>query len=177
MSKRLLYFYILGNFSTVISGVLAYAFNGVSGKGGLSGWQWYVPIYFPEKLILKFQRVFLVEGLVTVVFGILLFFLLPDCELFMASSDLSNESSKLTRNPLVPPQAKWLTEKEKAFVQARLPKNAPRESEKNFDFREIVTSLKDVKMWLFTFCWAFFTVGTSGLTFYQPTVVANLGFT
>ena len=32
-------------------------------------------------------------------------------------------------------------------------------------------------MWLFTLCWAFFTVGTSGLTFYQPTVVANLGFT
>jgi MFS family permease len=42
MSKRLLYFYILGNFSTVISGVLGYAFDGVSGKGGLSGWQWYV---------------------------------------------------------------------------------------------------------------------------------------
>jgi MFS family permease len=42
MSRRLLYFYILGNFSTVISGVLAYAFDGVSGKGGLSGWQWYV---------------------------------------------------------------------------------------------------------------------------------------
>jgi hypothetical protein len=32
-------------------------------------------------------------------------------------------------------------------------------------------------MWFFTLCWAFFTVGTSGLTFYQPTVVANLGFT
>jgi nitrate/nitrite transporter NarK len=38
-------------------------------------------------------------------------------------------------------------------------------------------SLKDVRLWLFTFCWAFFTVGTTGLTFYQPTVVANLGFT
>jgi hypothetical protein len=77
----------------------------------------------------------------------------------------------------VPPTAKWLTEKEKAFVQARLPINAPRDSEKNFNFREIITSLKDVKMWLFTLCWATFTVGTSGLTFYQPTVVANLGFT
>jgi len=32
-------------------------------------------------------------------------------------------------------------------------------------------------MWLFTLCWAFFTVGTYGLTFYQPTVVASLGFT
>lgn len=95
------------------------------------------------------------EGIITVVFGIALYFLLPD----------------------FPPQAKWLTEKEKAFIQARLPGNAPRGSEKNFNFREIITALKDLRMWLFTFCWAFFTVGTTGLTFYQPTVVANLGFT
>jgi hypothetical protein len=32
---------MLGNFSTVISEVLAYAFNGVSEKGGLFGWRWY----------------------------------------------------------------------------------------------------------------------------------------
>ncbi|ESZ89519.1 putative pantothenate transporter [Sclerotinia borealis F-4128] len=79
---------------------------------------------------------------------------------------------------MIPPHAKWLTEKEKAFIQARLPRNAPRSSGKNFDIREILTNLKDIKMWLFTLCWASFTVGTSGLSFYQPTVVvANLGFT
>lgn len=32
---------ILGNFSGIISGVLAYAFDTVSGSHGLSGWQWY----------------------------------------------------------------------------------------------------------------------------------------
>lgn len=41
MSIRLLYFYALGNFSNVISGVLAYAFDTISGRSGLSGWQWY----------------------------------------------------------------------------------------------------------------------------------------
>lgn len=30
----------LGNFSTVISGVLAFAFDTISGRCGLSGWQW-----------------------------------------------------------------------------------------------------------------------------------------
>lgn len=40
MARRLLYFYMLGNFSAVISGVLAFAFDGASGNGGLSGWQW-----------------------------------------------------------------------------------------------------------------------------------------
>lgn len=30
---------------------------------------------------------------------------------------------------------------------------------------------------MFTLIWAFFTVGTHGLRFYQPTVISNLGFT
>lgn len=63
------------------------------------------------------------------------------------------------------------------FIEARLPANAPRDSEANFTFREIVKSFKDVRMWLFTGCWAFYTVGTTGLTFYLPTVIAGLGFT
>ncbi|KAK6823219.1 hypothetical protein RU639_005994 [Aspergillus parasiticus] len=139
MSLRLLYFYILGNFSGIISGVLAYAFDTVSGARGLSGWQW----------------LFLTEGVITVAFGISLIFIFPD----------------------FPPQAKWLTDKEKAFIQARLPRNAPRAEEINFNFREIIDSLRDRRLWLFTLIWAFFTVGTHGLRFYQPTVIANLGFT
>ncbi|KAG4430559.1 hypothetical protein IFR05_013961 [Cadophora sp. M221] len=101
MSRRLLYFYILGNFSTVISGILAFAFDGVFGKGGLSGWQW----------------LFVVEDLASIIFSVVLFFCLPD----------------------FPPTAEWLSEKEKAF--------------------------------------ATFTAGTYGLTFYQPTIIVNLGFT
>ncbi|KAL1986810.1 hypothetical protein VTN96DRAFT_5463 [Rasamsonia emersonii] len=139
MSLRLLYFYMLGNFSGIISGVLAYAFDTVSGSHGLSGWQW----------------LFLFEGVVTIVFGILLWFVLPN----------------------FPPDATWLSEKEKAFIQARLPLNSPRAEETNFRLREILDDLKDCRLWLFTLIWAFFTVGTQGLTFYQPTVIANLGFT
>ncbi|KAG6357478.1 hypothetical protein INS49_013355 [Diaporthe citri] len=77
----------------------------------------------------------------------------------------------------VPPTAKWLTGNEKAFIQARLPPNAPRAEEMDFDSREIISSLKDRRLWLFTLIWATFTIGTSGVRFYQPTVIANLGFT
>ncbi|KAH7303988.1 major facilitator superfamily domain-containing protein [Stachybotrys elegans] len=106
---------------------------------GLSGWQW----------------LFLVEGLLTILLGVAVKFLLPD----------------------FPPDAKWLSEKEKAFIQARLPPNAPRAAEENFNPREILQALKDRRLWLFTLIWATFTVGTSGVRFYQPTVIANLGFT
>jgi hypothetical protein len=70
-----------------------------------------------------------------------------------------------------------LTDKERAFVQARLPENAPRAAEQDFKASEIWVSLKDKRLWLFTFIWALFTVGTAGVRFYQPTVIANLGFT
>ncbi|KAL1960777.1 hypothetical protein VTO42DRAFT_6607 [Malbranchea cinnamomea] len=43
-----------------------------------------------------------------------------------------------------------LRKKEKAFIQARLPHNAPREEELNFNWRDIVASVKDKRLWLFT---------------------------
>ncbi|OQE09766.1 hypothetical protein PENVUL_c005G00619 [Penicillium vulpinum] len=139
MSLRLLYFYICGNVSGIFGGLLAYAFDNASGAGGLSGWQW----------------LFLTEGIATVIFGAVIWFLLPD----------------------FPETAKWLTEREKKFIQARLPSNAPRANEQNFQLREVIESLKDRRLWLFTFIWATFTVGTNGVTFYQSTVIANLGYT
>ena len=78
---------------------------------------------------------------------------------------------------VVPSTVSWMTEEEKEFVQIRLPPNSPRSAEKDFDLREFITTLKDIRLWLFLLCWAFYTVGTTGLTFYQPTVIANLGFT
>lgn len=86
-------------------------------------------------------------------------------------------TSILNKIQTVPQTASWLTDKEKAFIEARLPANAPRAAERDFKFSEIIESLKDKRLWLFTFIWAFFTVGTSGVRFYQSTVIADLGFT
>ncbi|KAE8393825.1 major facilitator superfamily domain-containing protein [Aspergillus alliaceus] len=155
-SLRLLHFYILGNLSGIISGVLAYAFDTLSGSHGLSGWQW----------------LFLTERIITIAFSISLILIFPD---YAHSFERINRNT----NHVIPgpPQAKWLTEKQKAFIQARLPRNAPRAEELNINFREIVDSLKDSRLWLFTLIWVFFTVGTNGLRFYQRTVISNLGFT
>ena len=101
------------------------------------------------------QWLFLFEGLVTIVLAVVIWFCLPD----------------------FPPTARWLSETEKAFVQARLPPNAPLDKELNFRWREIMASLKDVRLWMFTAVWATQTVGTQGIIFYQSTVIANLGFT
>lgn len=146
----------------MFSGLLAFAFDTVSGARGLSGWQY----------------LFLFEGLVTVVFGVVVKFILPDCKHELTNIPIQNSSFPELTSPIkVPPTAKWLTDKEKAFIQARLPPNAPRAAEEDFNIKEIVQALKDRRLWLFTLIWATFTVGTSGVRFYQPTVIANLGFT
>ncbi|KAI0186088.1 major facilitator superfamily domain-containing protein [Xylaria flabelliformis] len=115
---------------------------------------WYRPDEMSLRL-LYFCLLFLVEAIGTIFVGITIWFLLPD----------------------FPETASWLTDKEKAFIQARLPENAPRAAEQDFNFGEILYSLKDKRLWLFTLIWALFTVGTSGVRFYQPTVIADLGFT
>ncbi|CZT03211.1 related to putative tartrate transporter [Rhynchosporium graminicola] len=137
IAPRVVWVTLLGNFSPIVSGVLAFAFNGVN--KGLSSWKWLI----------------FTEGLFTVLLGLVVFFHLPD----------------------FPATAKWLTDREKAFLQARLPRNSPRAAESSFSLKEFWVSLKDIKIWLFLLCWAFYTVGTSGLMFYQPTVIDNLGFT
>ncbi|KAI1826439.1 major facilitator superfamily domain-containing protein [Xylaria intraflava] len=139
MSARLLCLYLCSNLSGIFSGLFAFAFDHASGAGNLSGWQW----------------LFLVEGIGTILAGIITWFALPD----------------------FPDTASWLTDKERDFIQARLPHNSPRAAEQNLNIREIWGDLKDMRLWLFTLIWALFTVGTSGVRFYQPTVIADLGFT
>ncbi|WAO92177.1 Hypothetical protein NCS54_00967300 [Fusarium falciforme] len=97
----------------------------------------------------------LTEGVFTIMLGIIVYLVLPD----------------------FPNTARWMSQAEKDFIQARLPINAPRAAEKDFDWTEFWQTLKDPKLWLFLLCWAFYTIGTTGLQFYQPTVIANLGFT
>lgn len=48
LAPRVVYVTLLGCFSTVLSGVLAFAFNGVT-TGGLSGWKWYVNLILPTE--------------------------------------------------------------------------------------------------------------------------------
>ncbi|KAK7739818.1 hypothetical protein SLS62_011207 [Diatrype stigma] len=110
---------------------------------------------FPGVLLQMTYWLFLIEAIATILFGVVVWYCMPD----------------------FPETASWLTDEEKAFIQARLPVNAPRASEENFKLSEIIESLKDKRLWLFTLIWAFFTVGTSGVRFYQSTVIANLGFT
>lgn len=134
----------------------------------------YTHLMYPQSSTYLFAhtyRFFLVEGIFTILFGISLWWIFPDCK---KTSSVHEDNEGLYLDT-VPEQAKWLTDKEKRFLQARLPANAPRSSESDFNVSEIWESLKDQRLWWFTLIWATKTIGGSGLSFYLPTIVADLG--
>lgn len=113
----------------------------MDGIRGLSAWRW----------------VFLLEGLVTILFCPAIYFLLPDY-------------------PKSKTSAKWLTPEEQEYLEQRLSDNAPRATDPDFSLPEIVNALKDPKMYLFTTCQFLLNIAGYGLSWQLPTITTSLGF-
>ncbi|MEO6322343.1 MAG: MFS transporter [Polaromonas sp.] len=121
----------------VIGGPLAGGImNGMNGVNGWAGWQW----------------VFLLEGIPSVIAGIVTYFYLTD----------------------KPEQANWLTQRERDLVHADLERDA-----KALGHREhsMLASLKDGKIWLMILIYFCIIAANSSLTFYGPSLVKEVGFT
>lgn len=101
------------------------------------------------------QALFLVTGLTGFFVAILIWFFLPG----------------------FPSEAKFLTERERVFVQARLTANAPKGTDPDFDWQAIKRELKKPQLWLFTSLQTFQSIGTYGLSFWLPSLIAAFGFT
>lgn len=99
------------------------------------------------------QWVFLIEGVFSMVAAFLALFFLPN----------------------FPNNAKWLTNEEKQYLIARLPKNSPKETDKNISWNEIKVSLLNPITWTFSFLKLFQYLGTYGLTFWLPSIVQSFG--
>lgn len=104
------------------------------------------------------SRVFILEGVATIIFGFVLWALLPDY-------------------PKSPRSDRFLTKREQEFVETRLSENAPQTDDPNFSKKEIIASLKDPTMWTFLFSQMFVNTGGGALTWYLPTIITSLGYT
>jgi MFS family permease len=116
-----------------IAGWILTSFNGVN---GWSGWQW----------------VFFLEGIPSVIAGIVTWFYLTDR----------------------PEQARWLTPQERQLVRDDLERDhramGPRE-------HSLLKSLADRKIWILILIYFCIVAANSSLTFYGPTLVKEAGFT
>ncbi|WP_066340013.1 MFS transporter [Azohydromonas lata] len=116
-----------------LAGTIMTTLNGVN---GWQGWQW----------------VFLLEGIPSVIAGVVTWFYLTD----------------------KPSQAAWLTQRERTLVQADLERD-----QRALGHREhsLLASLKDGRIWLLILVFFCIIAANSSLTFYGPTLVKEVGFT
>ena len=121
----------------VIGGPLAgFIMNNLDGVNGWHGWQW----------------VFLLEGIPSLLAGIVTYFYLTDR----------------------PEQAHWLTQRERELVRADLERDAQSLGQRE---HSMLAALKDSKIWLLILIYFCIIAANSSLTFFGPSLVKEVGFT
>ncbi|PLB51364.1 putative vitamin H transporter [Aspergillus steynii IBT 23096] len=128
--------------SSIVGSLLCYAISYMNGMRGMSAWRW----------------VFLLEGLLTVLFSGIIYLVLPDY-------------------PKSPSSNKWLTRREQEFIEARLSSDAPKTNDSAFDRDEIFATLKSPTQWSFTLSQLLVNIASYALMWYLPTITTSLGFT
>src|SRR5215210_6641284 len=110
--------------------------TGMAGVNGWAGWQW----------------VFLLEGIPSVIAGIVTLLYLTD----------------------KPEKAHWLTEDEKRLIQEDLERDRAALGSRE---HRIMAALRDPKVWQFIAIFFCIILANSTLTFFGPTIVKEVGFT
>lgn len=153
------------NCSGVFGSLLAYGISYMNGVGGLSAWRWQVHTmdrYDPARIksggkLTFFYRVYILEGLMTIVWGIVVFLVLPDY-------------------PKSPRSSRWLTPREQEYLELRLSDNAPKTSDPAFSKSEVMACLKDPRTYTFMISQFMTNFAGYGLSWQLPTITTNLGF-
>ncbi|PNP60637.1 hypothetical protein FNYG_14632 [Fusarium nygamai] len=115
--------------------------SGMAGVGHLAAWRW----------------LFILEGLATIVIGVVAFFLLPD----------------------YPGTTSWLAEEERVLAQGRLAVDAGSEEilgEEEITIKQaIFSAARDCRVWLFS-CLQMSTTASISFSHFFPTLIQQLGF-
>ncbi|KAI0603277.1 MFS general substrate transporter [Biscogniauxia sp. FL1348] len=99
--------------------------------------------------------IFIIEGILTAVVAIIFFFIFPS----------------------FPEQAKWLAEDERQFVKARLQADQGRSAaERKVSFRDIVTVMKDHRVWLGGFMYFGLIVPAYSYAFFAPRIISTYNY-
>ncbi|KAI0081283.1 MFS general substrate transporter [Panus rudis PR-1116 ss-1] len=139
LSLRVALFFSSASLSGAFSGLLAAAIQNMHGVGGKPGWAW----------------IFIIEGLVTSIVGLITFFLVPS----------------------TPQESRFLTDRQKDILVARLARDRPTTYiNDRFSIKEVFRSLTSpqvIMVFIIYFC-----NGTTiyGLALFLPSIVHQLGF-
>ncbi|KAF4842427.1 MFS transporter prlL [Colletotrichum siamense] len=141
VGRPLLWYFAISNLSNIVGSLVCYGASFMNGMQNLSGWRW----------------AFILEGVATVLFAGVIFWVLPDF-------------------PKSPRSNSWLTPREQQFLEARLPSSAPATADKSWDTREAWIAFKAPTTWAFLLDQTLMNLATYALSWYLPTIIASLGF-
>ncbi|EUC42069.1 hypothetical protein COCMIDRAFT_104518 [Bipolaris oryzae ATCC 44560] len=141
-ARRVSYLFVASALSGAFGGLLAYGLTNLHGARGLAGWRW----------------LFLVEGLISIVVGFAMIFLLPD-----------NFET-----------AWWLNEDEKALLRARHEKERLYQGKSMttdaMDKTEVKLAFKDPKLWLSAACQFCANTCSFGFSTFLPVIIRGFGY-
>ncbi|KAK7746105.1 hypothetical protein SLS62_009565 [Diatrype stigma] len=138
-ARRISYLFVASALSGAFGGLLAYGLTGLHGAKSLAGWRW----------------LFLVEGLISVVVGIVAVFLLPD-----------NFET-----------AWWLREDEKALMRIRHEQTKVYLGQsETLDKAEVALAFKDPKVWLSAWCQFCADTCSFGFGTFLPIIIRGFGY-
>ncbi|KAE8334185.1 hypothetical protein BDV24DRAFT_157005 [Aspergillus arachidicola] len=143
VQKRFAVFYLIGCVASSLSGILAFALSQIDGLQGLAGWRW----------------IFIVEGIITGVVGILSVIFLVD---------FPNRAHK-----------SWgfLNEKECAFIVRRINRDRSDGNEEPFSFERFLSPSCDAKIWGFALIFFCTTTVTYAIAYFLPIILKQgMGF-
>lgn len=140
LQKRNAVFYLIGSMASAISGIMAYGIMQMDGLGKLSGWRW----------------IFVIEGLITCLLGIVGYFLIVD---FPENAVRS-----------------WafLNERESAFIVARVQNDRNDAIPEPFQLGAYLKNALDLKVWGFASLFMLTTTNTYAIAYFLP-VILRLG--
>ncbi|CAG8977545.1 hypothetical protein HYALB_00012351 [Hymenoscyphus albidus] len=141
VGKPIMWMFRFQNCAGIVGSLLAYGISYLDQKGGMSAWQW----------------VYLLEGIGTIFFSGVVYFVLPDYP--------KSEGS-----------GKWLSIREQEYLELRISENAPKTEDSAFTKKEIWASIRDPRTYGFMLSQLLINLGGYGLQWQLPTVTTSLGF-
>ncbi|KAI0414708.1 major facilitator superfamily domain-containing protein [Xylaria grammica] len=143
LATRFSLFYVGSALSGAFSGLLAFAFAKLNGVAGVAGWRW----------------IFILEGILTVLAGVLTFFVLPD----------------------TPEHAtRWLSEDQRKYLGIRKDlQNGGTEADPvahRFSWGLLWTVITDWQFYIMAFNFWSNNIPTYGLKFTLPQILKNMGY-
>ncbi|KEY80023.1 phthalate transporter [Aspergillus fumigatus] len=137
VQKRFSVFYLIGCVASALAGILAFGLSQMGGIQGLGGWRW----------------IFIMEGVITGVIGVLTLLLLVDFP------DRAHKSWR------------FLSEKECAFVVRRINRDRSDADDEPFSLIRFLTPALDPKIWGFAMIFLCTTTVTYAIAYFLPIIL------